>query len=68
MVVLVEKTEKKKEMETFIRKDLSGILIGGLVLEPKDIETVANVSDYFLSRGIHIPLYILYVFLLFCLF
>ena len=55
-------------METFIRKDLSGILIGGLVLEPKDIETVANVSDYFLSRGIHIPLYTLYVFLLFCLF
>ncbi len=39
-------------METFIRKDLSGIIIGGLELEPKDIETIDDVADYFKSRGI----------------
>lgn len=52
VVVLVEKANNKKDIETFIRKDLSGITIGGLVLEPKDIESVADVSDYFKSRGI----------------
>lgn len=52
MVVLAEHSDSKKEVETFIRKDLSGVLIGGLVLEPKDIEIVDDISDYFKSRGI----------------
>lgn len=50
MVVKVGKVTK--ELEAFIRKDLSGIIIGGLELEPKDIETIDDVADYFLSRGI----------------
>lgn len=51
MVILVDKVNK--ELETFVRKDLTGIVIGGLELEPKDIESVDDVADYFKSRGIN---------------
>lgn len=50
-MVLVEKVTK--ELEAFVRRDLSGIVIGGLELEPKDIESVDDVADYFKTRGIH---------------
>jgi hypothetical protein len=39
-------------MEAFIRKDLSGMVIGGLELEPKDIESIDDVADYFKTRDI----------------